>query len=411
MDSKEIYSPQNRKREKLFLNAFAIILFFIGVIIMIRFYSKIGEYYSIASQNGKPNMDVTGQIGDFVGGVVGTLFAMSGTLLIYLSFKEQNSQNKRESFESSFFEMLRIQRENVSELKYSKFRDQKLVVSENRKVFKLIFDEFNECFREVSKFYRFTENILIPEYKIKLEKIQERINPNINLKEMALIDIAYSIVFFGIGEEGEKVLRFRFKNKYIQTHIFQLLQYVKLKPKRSDEIRFSNWLYIKNSSVKQQRNLIAELYNYKRNILGQTILSKEELRVLSENNYEKYYGGHQFRLGHYFRHLFQTYKYLHFSENINITEKYFYAKTLRAQLSNYEQALLFINSISSLGMKWEFTPEIESAEKLTKEKLVRVQKKQHLISIYNLIKNLPGEKIFGFRYKSYYPEVEYESDE
>ena len=35
----------------------------------------------------------------------------------------------------------------------------------------------------------------------------------------------------------------------------------------------------------------------------------------------KFYGGHQHRLGHYFRHLFQTYKFLSVQTNIDENDK------------------------------------------------------------------------------------------
>lgn len=117
--------------------------------------------------------------------------------------------------------------------------------------------------------------------------------------------------------------------------------------------------------------------------------------------YEKYYGGHQFRLGHYFRHLFQSYKYLDNTPWLDIERRYVYGKMLRAQLSTYEQALLLVNSLSSIGMKWELSPEMSNDNK----------NQQRLITKYNLIKNLPGEQLFGIRYKDYYPNVNYETDE
>jgi hypothetical protein len=60
--------------------------------------------------------------------------------------------------------------------------------------------------------------------------------------------------------------------------------------------------------------------------------------------------GHQSRLGHYFRHLYQTVKYVD-QQIININ-KYEYTKTIRAQLSNHEQALLLINSLTPIGSAW-----------------------------------------------------------
>jgi hypothetical protein len=60
--------------------------------------------------------------------------------------------------------------------------------------------------------------------------------------------------------------------------------------------------------------------------------------------------GHQSRLGHYYRHLFQTIIFVN-SQKLNIN-KYEYVKMLRSQLSIHEQALLFINSFTDLGDDW-----------------------------------------------------------
>jgi hypothetical protein len=396
-------------KKLLIISSFSLIV--IGIIVSVYFFNSLSNEYNYNGQ-GEILMPETGQVGDFIGGIVGTLFALAGTFLIYLSFREQTNQNKREAFEAAFFEMLRLHRENVAELKYSKNVRNEIETSENRKVFRVIYSEFFECFREVNKFYRFTYDFLTPEYEIKLTTIKARINPQINLKEIAMVDIAYSIVFFGVGEDGEQILRTRFKGKYKEPHIFHLIRYLKLKPKSIDDFRFTNWQYLKELNVADLRTRIAEIYDYNRNSLPHPVIfSLAELNVLSDNDFIKYYGGHQFRLGHYYRHLFQTYKYLHFHKNLTVDEKYFYAKTLRAQLSTYEQALLFINSISSLGFKWELTPDFNNKKSLKDDKLNKELEKRHLISIYNLIKNLPGEKSFGLKYKTYYPTVKYESEE
>ena len=60
--------------------------------------------------------------------------------------------------------------------------------------------------------------------------------------------------------------------------------------------------------------------------------------------------GHQSRLGHYYRHLYQTVAYVD-TQSLDI-EKYDYVKTIRAQLTNYEQALLLVNSLTPLGKQW-----------------------------------------------------------
>ena len=64
--------------------------------------------------------------------------------------------------------------------------------------------------------------------------------------------------------------------------------------------------------------------------------------------------GHGTKIGHYYRHLFQTVKYVATQEHALFTPtlKYSYVKTLRAQLSNFEQVLFYYNSVSILGKAW-----------------------------------------------------------
>jgi hypothetical protein len=63
----------------------------------------------------------------------------------------------------------------------------------------------------------------------------------------------------------------------------------------------------------------------------------------------KPFEGHQSRLGHYFRHLYQMICYIYSHENGRASE---YADLLRAQLSNHEQALYCFNWIWTLGSAW-----------------------------------------------------------
>jgi len=77
--------------------------------------------------------------------------------------------------------------------------------------------------------------------------------------------------------------------------------------------------------------------------------TKEETRE-SRNFHHVPFEGHQSRLGHYYRHLYQIFDYVH-RQNINI-DKYQYIKTIRAQLSTHEQALLLVNSLTPIGNNW-----------------------------------------------------------
>lgn len=70
--------------------------------------------------------------GSFIGGIVGTIFLISGSIFVYLTYQGQNEENKRliqeskkrdkeeekRDFESMFFQMIRLYKENISELHY-----------------------------------------------------------------------------------------------------------------------------------------------------------------------------------------------------------------------------------------------------------------------------------------------------
>lgn len=354
-----------------------------------------------------------GPMGDLIGGLLNPIIGIAAALLTFLAFYIQYQANlqvqrqfRLQKFESQFYEMIRLYRENVNEFKYQKYKNknESKFTYENRHVLSIIFQEFIDCYRDVSKYSRGLnyDEILILQYREKLDTIVKKINPNIDLKELAIIDIAYTIVFYGLGEEGESVIRLNFKKKYSDSYFYKLLFFLKLKPKKENIKRFKKWKVLRKMELPKLYIIVKRLYDADKRNKGIELLSENELFYIRNKKYDKYYGGHQFRLGHYFRHLFQSFKFLNKQIFLSESQKYEYGKLYRAQLSNYEQALLLINinSLSSLGMKWEYVPE--NGENFNYS--------NKLITKYNLIKNLPGEMMFGITYKTYYPAVSYETE-
>ncbi|EPL3462698.1 putative phage abortive infection protein [Enterobacter ludwigii] len=381
----------------------SILFVVIGLLIFGYFLLKSSiDGYTIWPSS-KTDYTVTGQFGDFVGGVIGTLFALAGTFLIYLTFQEQSKENKRSAFEAVFFEMIRLHRDNVSELRYNITFGQEVDKYENRQVMRVIFKEFIECYREVCKFSnsKNPRDYITKKHLEHLNDIIEKNNLTANPIDLARIDIAYCMVFYGVGEEGEIFLKNLFRKKYNSIYYYKLIYFIKLKPKKTNISRFHNWKTIRDLDLERLKVLIDELYKNRKHPEKTQSLSDFATSLNMHLPYEKYYGGHQFRLGHYFRHLYQSYKYLDNTPFLNNERRYGYGKMLRAQLSTYEQALLLVNSLSNIGMKWELSPEMSSDNK----------SQQKFITKYNLIKNLPGEQLFGIRYKDYYPNVHYENDE
>lgn len=106
------------------------------------------------------------------------------------------------------------------------------------------------------------------------------------------------------------------------------------------------------------------------------------------NNRIFYYGGHQGKLGHYFRQLGYIFGKI---DNcpLNI-DKYEVAESVRVKMSNYEQAILCYNSFTHLG------------------KSFRKKGKKGYIEKYKLICNIP-QNLLPFDLKKYFDiEFEYE---
>jgi hypothetical protein len=99
--------------------------------------------------------------------------------------------------------------------------------------------------------------------------------------------------------------------------------------------------------------------------------------------YEAFYKEYQHELGHYFRHLYHVFKFV---DESPIENKKKYTSIVRAQLSAYEQALLFYNCVSRSGIA-RFKPLVER---------------------YALLENLPPDLlIMGRRHYDLYAQSAY----
>ena len=162
-------------------------------------------------------------------------------------------------------------------------------------------------------------------------------------KEQEQIDISYKILFIGVGKNSLEIL-----------------------------------------------NNTLEKYSAKKELIEKIITKCREKK--SADKKFVMFGGHMSRLGHYFRHLFQTVNYIHSANFLTPIEKYDYVKTLRAQLSTEELVIFFFNALSQFGEKWE---------------MAVTDKKDKLITEYRFIKNIPlgftfgipPQKYFNFKYE------------
>lgn len=133
-------------------------------------------------------------------------------------------------------------------------------------------------------------------------------------------------------------------------------------------------------------------------------LEQYQEKYFYKDNYDRYYGGHQHRLGHYFRHHYITMCFINQHPLLNLKEKRSSADLIRAQLSTYEQVLLLLNSVSILGRTWELEDKLRPS--------VQIPVNEQLITKFELIRNIYSDDItIGLKASIFYPAINYETFE
>lgn len=90
----------------------SIAILSVGVIIEIKFIDILQSCGFVLADT-EISMPETGNVGDFIGGVVGTLFSLASIILLLLTLRDQNHQYKRDRLGQTFYEMLHIHNDNV----------------------------------------------------------------------------------------------------------------------------------------------------------------------------------------------------------------------------------------------------------------------------------------------------------
>lgn len=160
-----------------------IVLAFLGVLGFTLFSFTVFDkaYFSTSFQI---DTDLASKFGDYFGGFIGTLFAITNTLLILVTLIKQNLDNKKSQTGSNFFKMLDYHTENVKQLNISHIdptkKEDKI---EGRRAFVIFKLQLIELFGIVNKIKN----------DLKLELGNEEI-----------IDIVYVSFYYGIDKDWEK---------------------------------------------------------------------------------------------------------------------------------------------------------------------------------------------------------------
>lgn len=293
------------------LRYLSIFIIFVGICVFIYFWIFLSTHNIIITPEGEtPDMPLTGNIGDFIGGAIGTIFTLASALLVIVTLREQEKQNARDRFAQSFYEMLHLHRENVSEMSLSKGKG---ITLKGRMVFSELIKEYTQVYKLIDSY---CENILSCS---KCESVKNYLNVK---EKRLLLEMKLTYGYFFYGSEDYT-----------------------LDQASNDEDRI-----------------------------------QEELKLLlNYNNFT--ISSHNVLLGHYFRHLFQMVKMLANEVSLKESDRYNYARQLRAQLNDDEQLLLHYNAMSEIGAEW-YKPYRKSTWK---------RNPMSLIERYQLIKNVPSK--------------------
>jgi hypothetical protein len=176
-----------------FVKILAFIVLFIGVcfVIWLAFFFN-SHNIILTPDNSSPDMNLTGSIGDFVGGVVGTAFSFAATLLVVVTLLEQTRQNKRNLFVQNYYEMLHVHADHVRQMSFQK---QDGSSYKGREVFTQFIKNYNTIYDCVDCYI---QNILnggaqnTEDNKQQLEYLR-----NIKQRESLTMRLAYGYFLYG----------------------------------------------------------------------------------------------------------------------------------------------------------------------------------------------------------------------
>lgn len=257
----------------------------------------------------------TGQIGDTIGGITSPFIGIIGASLTFIAFwvqlrankaqakqfQAQDNDTKIDRFENKFFELINLHKSNVDEILIDGYNDRTI---EKRKAFANMYKELYFIYVVSENFYKKHYN----KNEIEKEKYSD------------ILYISYVFFYAGIGEYSDNLTRS---------------------------------MISKDFDFDFYKDLKSELERWRRSISK----NANNTVTFEDKEYQFKYkicSGHLHRLGHYYRHLYQTVKYVASQDSkfLDHDTKIQYLSMLRSQLSDYEQVLLYYNAIVGFGEKW-----------------------------------------------------------
>ena len=317
-------------------------------------------------------------VGDALGGITAPIIGIVSILLLCITLKAQKDAEYRSSLDNRIFQMISLHRRNVEEM------HSEAMNKDGQDVFKMIMNQIEESIEEITPFF---EGLSVEDFYQDgfLKNLQNTV-AGVDFIAFAKLDIAYTTVYFGTRKEYIERLKDVLSERYKRDFVKLIVHFLQLKPirKYKDGEGLEQWKKFNKWKTKDKIALVSSIIN------NQPNKGLMYVNLITKGIHASYYWGHEFRLGHYLRHLYSTVYYIDSQDKLTIEEKCDYVRLLRTQLSNTEQILFFANSLTEIGWYWELLG------------------KESFITKYGLIKNISQKEIFGISYQKVYPNVLYE---
>tara|TARA_R110001583_G_scaffold22614_3_gene84677 strand:+ start:1704 stop:2675 length:972 start_codon:yes stop_codon:yes gene_type:complete len=242
------------------------------------------------SQKNDLNSEKVAQFGDFIGGIIGSIWSLAGVILFYVALTEQRQDIKinRKTLEAQV-EALNQQ--------IKEFELQREELGETRKVFK----EQSET--------------------LKIQRFENTLFQLINLHHEIIDKLQVDNTFMDLTETFEK-----------RTVISKSIEFI------NQELRYINGI----KSISDNGTII-----YDKNP-PKDIEDAEIKLIEAYNNF--YFNRTKQILSHYYRNVYHIFKFIYKTELLDGDKKQFYASLVRAQLSSDELQLIAYNSlVQNLG--------------------------------------------------------------
>lgn len=308
----------------------------------------------------------SGVIGDTIGGLMNPFIAIAGVIVTGLAFyiqyqanKQVQDQFKLQQFESQFYEMLKLHKENVNEMAIEGY-DYKLKKTDEE--CKAIYDRVKEA-KKCDSPYLEDDNIkdkkeltgrkifylMLKEFHSTYEIVKSIIDKYPHLKEHSKKDLSnkYLKLSYNVFFSGKEIFR---------TQILE------------EELKYS---FVKKEETELYEMILKELEVLRTCHKGgvRYLPNYDDKKALHIDFSYKPFSGHLIRLGHFYRHMYAITNFVVNENNELLTyeDKRKYLKMFRAQLSNHEVALLYYNWLAGHGDAWEEAQEeTDTSKKLNK---------------------------------------------